>query len=100
MEVRIDYKINLLTYKCLHGMAPSYLSDLIEEYQPARSLRSSSKGLLKEKKARTKTHGERAFSFSAPRLWNKLPSDVRMKDTLDAFKSALKTYYFRIAYGT
>ena len=100
VEVRINYKINLLTYKCLNGMAPTYLSDLIEEYQPARSLRSSSKGLLKEKKARTKTHGERAFSYSAPRLWNKLPYDVKMKDSLGAFKSALKTYYFRTVYDT
>ena len=80
-------------------MAPSYLSDLIEEYKPDRSLRTSDMGLLKEKTARLKTYGQRAFSYSAPKLWNKLPYELRMKESLDAFKRSLKTHYFRIAYG-
>jgi len=95
---RIDYKINLMTFKCLHGVAPSYLCELIEEYVPTRSLRSSTKGYLKEKKARCKTYGERAFSVCAPKLWNKLPQEVREKGTVDTFKKALKTHYFKLAY--
>jgi hypothetical protein len=95
---RIDYKINLMTFKCLHGVAPSYLCELIEEYVPTRSLRSSNKGYLKEKKARCKTYGERAFSVCAPKLWNKLPQEVREKGTVDTFKKALKTHYFKLAY--
>ena len=39
----IMYKILLLTYKCLHGAAPEYLTDLIQVYKPVRSLRSSCK---------------------------------------------------------
>ena len=29
VEKRIQYKILLLTYKCLHARAPTYLSDLL-----------------------------------------------------------------------
>ena len=29
VSLRIDYKILLLTFKCIYGLAPTYLSDLI-----------------------------------------------------------------------
>ncbi len=37
---RITYKILLLTFKSLNGLAPPYLSDLLSPYVPPRSLRS------------------------------------------------------------
>jgi dsDNA-binding SOS-regulon protein len=101
VSIRIKFKINLLTYKCLQGSAPSYLCDLLEEYNPSRTLRSSSMRLLKEKATRktNKTYGHRAFSICAPKLWNSLPQELRFKDTVGAFKKSLKTYYFKLAYG-
>lgn len=39
---RIKYKLSVLTYKCIHGLAPIYLQELIQEYKPSRNLRSSS----------------------------------------------------------
>ena len=45
-------------------------------------------------KARTKRHGEAAFSFYAPSLWNTLPEYLRMAETVETFKRALKTYLF------
>jgi hypothetical protein len=98
IHYRIEYKINLLTFKCLKGSAPQYLCDLIEEYVPARNLRSSDKGYLKGKKARCQMYGERGFSVCAPNLWDGLPPHVRDVETLDAFKKALKTHYFKAAY--
>ena len=89
----------LLTFKCLHGLAPPYLCSLLEKYAPPRPLRSADQNLLKEKKARLKTYGDCAFSISAPRLWNSLPTNIRECDTTDSFKSALKTYLFKEAYG-
>ena len=97
IEYRIQYKINLLTFKCLHNIAPSYLADLLDMYEPARSLRSSEKNLLKEKKTRTLT-GDRAFCSCAPVLWNKLPQHLRLIDDLGNFKIQLKTHLFRIAF--
>ena len=39
IEARIDFKIACHVYKCLHGLAPPYLSEFIEEYKPSRTLR-------------------------------------------------------------
>ena len=39
LKSRIEFKILLLTYKALKGLAPSYLKDLIVPYHPNRSLR-------------------------------------------------------------
>ena len=42
VSFRIDYIKAVLTFKCLNGLAPKYLSNLIEEHKPMRNLRSSS----------------------------------------------------------
>ncbi len=44
---RIDFKILLITYKALNGLAPQYLSDLLSHYSPPRPLlRSQNSGHL------------------------------------------------------
>ncbi len=43
---RIDFKILLITYKALNGLAPQYLSELLSHYSPPRPLRSQSSGHL------------------------------------------------------
>ena len=42
VERRITYKLTTLCYKCLNGLAPSYLSELLIPYVTSRRLRSSS----------------------------------------------------------
>ncbi len=37
---RIDFKILLITYKALNGLAPQYLSELLLHYSPPRPLQS------------------------------------------------------------
>ncbi|KAI4887869.1 hypothetical protein NFI96_015092 [Prochilodus magdalenae] len=37
---RIDFKVLLLVYKCLNGLGPAYLSDMMQQYEPSRALRS------------------------------------------------------------
>jgi radical SAM superfamily enzyme YgiQ (UPF0313 family) len=98
VKERIEYKILLLTYKGLNHLAPTYISELLQPYQPSRSLRSSDKLLLQQPKSRTKRYGDRAFSTCAPQLWNKLPAEVRQIDCLPLFKKAMKTILFKRAY--
>src|SRR4029434_5668351 len=52
---------------------------------PSRSLRSSGTELLTVPKVRIKRHGEAAFSFYAPSLWNTLPEYLRMAVTVETF---------------
>ncbi|KAJ0008550.1 hypothetical protein NQD34_015965 [Periophthalmus magnuspinnatus] len=98
VELRIKFKVLLLTYKALNGMAPSYLQDAIVPYQPNRALRSQNSGLLVVPRVSKSTVGGRAFSYQAPVLWNQLPADVKQAPTVSVFKTRLKTFLFGIAY--
>ena len=94
---RVKYKIILLTWKSINGLAPQYLQDCISEYNPPRQLRSSGCSMLTPRRVRLGA-GEKAFSFSAPLLWNNLPLDLRIIKSIDVFKVSLKTYLFRSAF--
>ena len=96
---RIHYKILLLTFKALNGLAPLYLSNLLRPYNvEAYALRANNFNKLDQPKARTKTYGERAFSYAAPNLWNNLPMEIRSITTVDLFKSSIKTFLFKSVY--
>ena len=92
---RITYKILLLTYKALNGMAPKYIADLLQPYTPTRQLRSS-KNLLVTPKSNLKFYSDRSFQVAAPRLWNSLTDDIRSIQNLDVFKNKIKTLLFRL----
>ena len=69
---KIEFKTLLLAYKCLHGTTPSYLMELLKEYVPPRTLRSTSKNLLCEPRTNMNTYSDRSFSACTPKLWNQL----------------------------
>ena len=94
---RITYKILLLTYKALNGMAPRYITDLFQPYTPTRQLRSFSKNWLETPKSNLETrkfYGDRSFQVAAPRLWNSLTDDITSIHKLDIFKNKIKTLPF------
>ena len=97
--MHVIFKILLFTFKVINALAPSYLlSELLEAYVPMRMLRSSSQLVLPEPKFNFKTYGSRAFSVCAPGLWNSLPLEIRMCDSIDTFKRKLKTHLFKSSY--
>ena len=97
VSLPIDYKILLLTFKCIYGLAPTYLSDLISiKSNLLYNLKSTGKLLLDHLKGKMLTTlGARSFSAAAPKLWNELPVDLRQATSLNSFKSRLKTYLFK-----
>ena len=97
IKFRIQFKVLLLVYKALNGLAPKYIKELLVPYKPRRHLRSEAKGLLDEPRTRLK-FGDRAFSISAPRLWNALPQHLKDSTSCQAFKKCLKTHLFRLAH--
>ncbi|KAF7642335.1 hypothetical protein LDENG_00259820 [Lucifuga dentata] len=88
----------IITHTKSSDHAPPYLSELLHPYTPSRSLRSSSAILLSVPSFRLSTMGARAFSCSAPRLWNSLPLHIRQLDSITHFKSQIKTHLFKLAY--
>ena len=97
VEQRIQYKLLIQVYKALNVLAPEYISDLLQEYVPSRSLRSAGANLQLEPKTTTRW-GARAFSKAAPVLRNTLPSTIKPAASLASFKMGLKTYLFKAAF--
>ncbi|TWW69815.1 Immunoglobulin heavy variable 3-33 [Takifugu flavidus] len=70
VKFRIIFKILLLTYKVLRGLAPSYLKELVTPYHPNVLLHSQNAGLLVVPRVSRSRMGGRAFSYQASLLWN------------------------------
>ena len=75
VSLRTDYKVLLLTFKCIFGLAPTYISDHISiRSNSLYNLRSTGKLSLDHPKGKMLTTlGARSFSATAPKLWNELP---------------------------
>ena len=95
INYRIMYKIIYLTFKILNNSAPYYLNSLITPY---RNLCSNSNHLLTVPRIKT-SFGARAFTYSAPTLWNKLPQQTKTTTSETAFKKLLKDYLSNLAFN-
>ena len=71
------------------------MTDMLEQYNPARPLRSLGRGLLVVPRAKSK-QGEAAFSHYAAQRWNLLPDGLRNAPTVSAFKSRLQSSLFKV----
>ena len=96
---RIEYKIILTTFKTLNGCGPQYLKDLLQPYEPTRTLRSANQNFLSVPVMRLKTYGNRSFQSVAPTLWNALPDDLRKLKDKNLFKGLLKKHMFSLAFN-
>ena len=102
VKFRIMFKILTITFKCLHqNDSPVYLSEMLSikevDIEADGVLTCSSEApLFNIPKSGTKHYKERAFSTAGPVLWNDLPKDIRLINSFDLFKSALKTHFFKI----
>ena len=92
---RIHFEVLLLVFKALHGMGPTYISDMFTFYIPLRPQKSQ---VLCIPYTRTK-QGEAAFSYHAVQIWNKLPDHVKNAPTIANFKTQLKTTLFSMAFS-
>ena len=59
---RIQYKVLLLVHKTQHGLAPNYISELLEPYRPSRALRSATDGHFPLEPMSRSPWGDRALS--------------------------------------
>ncbi len=66
IKFNISYKILLLTYKALNGLAPAYLTSLLARYNPSRSLRLQISGLLVVPRIAKSTKGVELFHIWLP----------------------------------
>ncbi len=78
IHFRIHFKVLLFVFKILSGLAPQYLGELLQVHNPVRALRSSSQQL---------------FEVPRSKLWNNLPLHFRHAESLEMFRSSLKTHF-------
>ena len=91
IKFRIIYKLCVLMHLVRVGRSPAYL--------PGRErLRSSSSFQYELPRLKLK-FGERSFSFSGPKAWNSLPSNLQEHTNTDTFKKLLKTHLFNLTFG-
>ena len=93
VHYRIQFKLLLLVFKCLNGMGPDYLTSMFRYADFNHSIYLHEPRVLS-------SYGERSFQKASPKLWNNLPLELKTCPTLGAFKSALKTHLFNLAYST
>ena len=92
---RINFKICMYVFKCIHGNAPKYLSDFISHrLRPVTGpiTRSSNDSTLIVAHVGRNCIGDKSFYVTAPRLWNALPRNIREAKSLTVFKKMLKSH--------
>ena len=70
---RVTHKLVVMVYKCLHGQALDYLSELstpVAQVAERQHLRSASRHLLVVPQFQLDTYGRRTFAVAGPTTWN------------------------------
>jgi hypothetical protein len=97
IDWRIQHKIATLAFKARLAATPHYLCNLIFVYIPDLLLRSPVSSLLTAPSHKL-TFGSRASRVAAPTIWNSLPENIRLSESLTIFRKRLKTHFFNCAY--
>ena len=93
---RVHFKVCTLVYKATHGLAPTYLSDLVVKSTVISrrcDLRSSAHSQLLPAPHR-RQFVERAFEVDGPMLWNSLPDAICDATSLTTFRRLLKGHLY------
>ena len=102
IRARIEFKICLLTYKALKYGEPKYLRDCLVPIAEATSanvtIRHASDPYRLFEVGVNRMMGDRTFRYAAPRLFNRLPLDIKDSQNVLTFKKKLKTHLFARCY--
>src|SRR6218665_1713741 len=99
LRQRIEFRVAVLVWYSLIGVAPAYFTDLCCPSLTSRSirhLRLAVQGLFHVPFARTSTMQSRAFSVVGPLAWNGLPLALRSLPRVfsQKFRQHLQTALF------
>ena len=97
---RIQFRLCVLAFRCLHGTAPTYLAESLQRTTPVEGrrhghLRSADTMLLTVPPTQRSTLGDRSFPAAAARSWNRLPASIRNVSSVATFRRRLKNHLLR-----
>ena len=88
VKQRVQYSILLLVFHAQHGLAPPYITDLLEQ-RATRVLRSTTNNDFYVPPSHSQ-YSDIIFSVAGPRLWNCVPAKMKKTCCLWTFKRLLK----------
>ena len=102
VKYRIMFKLCLISLNIVNRISPFYLTDLFETYQPTTTInRRVGVGRVEYMLVHNSNHNadSRKIIFTQmTETCNNLPLAIRSIESRNAFKSNLKTHYFKLAY--
>ena len=90
VKQRCQYFTTTLMFKCIHGLAPTYLVDNIVMNCDVNGINTRSHPMNVYVPHVSSPFAERSFGYVGAILWNLLPSSLKDVNNLIGFKYALK----------
>ena len=92
VKQRVYQCINVNIFKYFKGMSPAYSSEMFIAADQRQFTRNSVMKL--NLPFRNKNAGQKGISFLGPRIWNELPSHIKLCNSVNTFKHKIKEKYF------
>jgi len=90
LHIRRIRSLALETYKIINKEGPSYLHDLIHLKNNHYSFRYNNTVDIPQ--VRTSRYGINSFSYSAAKIWNGLPNNIRNASSFGMFRSMINKW--------
>ena len=91
---RVDYFKRMHVFKIRQGLAPSYLTERFTRVEETHTYNTRGSG--RNFSVSDEICGSLvSFSYTAVKLWNQLPDDLKEARTLTLFKKKLREFIFR-----
>ena len=81
-------KLAVEIYKVLHGFSPPILNDIFAPVSRPYNFRRNDK--LQRRRVNSGRHGTESISFLGPKIWDLVPSDIKLSQSLSIFKRKIK----------
>ena len=78
-----------LMYKVKHKLCPACISNILNTHSTSYSLRQTDFSIPR---CNTVTYGHHSLRYLGPKLWAKLPKNIRSIKTLNNFKSTIRKF--------
>ena len=77
-------------YKVHHGLAPELMNDIFKKRNVTYNFRKNS--TFETRNIKSVYYGSETISFLGPKIWERLPSNIKDSENLNIFKSNIKSW--------
>ena len=96
LECRKKRQYLILLFKCIRNIGPRYIRDFFSIRETSYNLRGNGVNLCVPKF--NLNFMRNSFTYKCAQLWKKLPEDVKLADSVNIFKSKLRSTQLKFLY--